>query len=415
MTPLSAALLIAVLLSPPSLQPDPSPSLRLSAEARRVNLAFPVPAQSFLHQALTVKQLLTLCQRAPRTYSQITVRGFLVWWPSAYITYEAELFDTDKVPFIRFGVNPAVFWGNRGGLQVRGRRVPIDTWVQLSGRLTCNNYVRRPLLEFYTWRRVPAPPQRGPAVQASALAHGIRVTMSVPGRTFPLNALIRVGVRVKNLTHRAIVVDRLTRSCRADGPSPSVQVLDAHGQVLFPPALPDPPPDDLPCAPTGPSPPELAPGDSFVSHFFVILRGDRIRALTSSDEFGAVITRTPLVRLHLVAGQVPRVRLDTQSPFLHATVRPPGPPPAGTLYYTDWYTCPEPDGTEVAGQVFKGVVQPPVQNGTPVPTGYWGLAMDWTGVRGTRLSPGDCPLPTEWHLAAAWLNHPVVRFTYVKH
>jgi hypothetical protein len=250
---------------------------------------------------------------------------------------------------------------------------------------------------------VPQETAAAPATQVSVTVRGVTLSLFVPRRTYPRNALVRMTVRVKNGSRDSMTVQ--SSACRADGPSPAVRVLDAHGRVVFPPALPEPPLGDFPCP--VPPPPLLLPGHVATRQFYVILRANRVRAVVTSDVDGEL--KTPLVPIRLLSAPSPHLRLST-SPWLHADVVGATGRGKGRLYYTDWYTCVTKYGTRAAGQQFT--VSLPGETGGVLPT-LTGLVMDWTRVSGTRIRPG-CPHPLQWHVAAGWLGQPIASLTYQK-
>lgn len=74
------------------------------------------------------------------------------------------------------------------------------------------------------------------SITVSTTAHGIRLTLSVPRRSYPRNALIRVGLRLTNLSHRNMPLPHLDGS---EGPCTNTlkEVFNDKGIVLYPPAI----------------------------------------------------------------------------------------------------------------------------------------------------------------------------------
>lgn len=242
-------------------------------------------------------------------------------------------------------------------------------------------------------------------VQASATAHGFTLTLVLPRDRYPRGALVRTTVFVKNNTRLQANVGLF--GCNADGPSPIVQVLNAHGHVAFPPALPDPPLGDAGCVePVGP---EVPPGGVYSQVIYVALRGSRLRA--EATVAGAAIkdvveVRTPPLRVSLGPADAPTIGLTT-SPAVGARVSGSQPKKGDGWYYTDWYVCGQGTQATVGGQTFAE--EPPSESGASYPI-LSGDVGDWT--RTSRSMLPDCAFPQQWHVAIGRLGHSVAYLNY---
>jgi hypothetical protein len=237
-------------------------------------------------------------------------------------------------------------------------------------------------------------------ITSTRTAHGVRLSISLRRRAFPRDALVRVILRIRNYgsqSHQVIEGD-----CLGDSWSPEAVVLDRHGQPAGGNILPPPPIDDALC--TGPPPRLLEPGASWTLHPYVILHGAEVEGQVTLDD--TYTLRTPPIPLRLDRQTRPTAILIT-TPSVHAVLRSESSV-VGPIYYSDWFTCPTPNGTLVGGQRFSEEPSPLPGGSQPFLTG---APMQWTQVASPDLHPG-CPHPGEWHLVFGWLNHPVGRIDY---
>jgi hypothetical protein len=113
------------------------------------------------------------------------------------------------------------------------------------------------------------------AVQIETTTHGVKLFLSIPRRTYPRNALVRVTVRLQNISRRTVLVS---------GNNPStVVVLDASHRAVYWPDTPflgqalfgESVPPRLPL--------KLRPQQRPVNSFFLILRGPLLQAEATLD------------------------------------------------------------------------------------------------------------------------------------
>jgi len=207
----------------------------------------------------------------------------------------------------------------------------------------------------------------------------VKLTLIVPKRTYPRNALVRVTIRMKNASHRAVM---LQGACGYTG---GVQVINNSGQAVYSPPnlilLPGAPPI------TGCAPYTLPfdPGQQVTERPYLVLAGTRIQA------WDIVNGKTLWVamRVRLTTATPPTVTLH-QSPTVSATIHPIGPV-SGHLYFIAWTGC----------------------DSTPLASGSSFLSFAWRPSAGATLFP-QCSDPTEWHALAGWLDQPMAHIDYVK-
>lgn len=233
---------------------------------------------------------------------------------------------------------------------------------------------------------------------ATAVSHGLEIGLSLQQDVFPRKALIRVTLRLRNLTARPLMF----------GVWPEVQVLNRAGRVVYRAGY-DSYPDvvhlrTFPSGPIGggggfPSP--LRPGQSSVRQIFLVMRGARIRPVVElftpqhpHASIGFTTAYGPTIRVRLVRGRPPHIvvsRTGLDGYEMHALVTSGNPAQRGTFWYM---------AVELCGRYSS--------NGT----------LDWSPV--LSFGPGVPQLmtsclgrPTEWHIAVAWLNQPLGRYDFV--
>jgi hypothetical protein len=235
---------------------------------------------------------------------------------------------------------------------------------------------------------------RGP-ITVAATAGGLRLSLVVPRRTYPRNALTMVTVRLRNVSHHVVMYD--TTGVALPGVSaPQVEVLNRSGRALFPPALPDMPVLNGPPAVAEP----LRPGQVLFARLFIIVRGARIRATV------AFVPRSELQNnvqspAHTLATRPVTVRLTTEAPPavverdtpggpVFKITRPPGV--TGTLRWVTYADC--------------GFLTTPTYS-----TYNMYFRPNWVPT-GPHLAAGCRPVHS-WHATLGYLNHPVTSIDYV--
>jgi hypothetical protein len=244
------------------------------------------------------------------------------------------------------------------------------------------------------------------ATPVQVTSDGVQLSLLLPRRDYARNALVRLTIKITNQSQPGLTV-----AAGCGGKTPTVVVVRGDGTVAFPPVLPPPPLDDSYCRipPMGAVP----AGKSADFPVYAVLRARSISAaatVTLPGAAGSPATvldlRTPSVQLSLRRGAPPSMKIVTTH-GVHALVQ--GGSQAlkpRRLFYTDWYRCRQPDGsTTIAGQTFYQQTFP---SGPPL---LIGKVLNWVNSGSKVLRPG-CTNPLEWHVAAAWLNHPVATGDY---
>lgn len=218
------------------------------------------------------------------------------------------------------------------------------------------------------------------AVQVATTTHGVKLLLSIPRQTYPRNALVRVTVRLQNVSRHTVLVS---------GNNPAlVVVLDASHQVVYRADTPfmgqelfD---QSMARRPTI----HLRPHHHLARSYFVILRGPLLQAQATLGAPAKEHTiRGVFVPLTLTEEPAPTV-VVTDTPTVHAAITPPA-----------------------------GTVGPPYVVEQTVCTGkdIYGDSRGWDVAPGDDLTPGfpsDCVSNRKWIAYAGWLSHPVATISY---
>ena len=250
----------------------------------------------------------------------------------------------------------------------------------------------------------PAPPihaARLGSVQASACLRGVCLTLIVPRRPYPHDALVQATVVVKNLSR-----EQITGPWRTGGTEePQVQVLGAHNHVLYPPPFPIPVVNGTFKVGIRQM---MLPRAVASEQEFVALLGNRVRAVMHFQPEqltggGELTVRTPVIRFSLISAPAPIIALH-RSPPVSAVIYPGSPQQRGDLYHVGWYACHMANGQIQFGGSGFYEGPPGPQGIPPIMVGYLYL---WVPSSSRVLQPG-CSSPLEWHVVAGWPNQPVV-------
>ena len=147
--------------------------------------------------------------------------------------------------------------------------------------------------------------------------HGVLLSVSLARRTYPQDALVRVTVRLVNVSQRTVQIGGTGAAmCGQDGPG--VRVTDANNRQLYPPAA------EWVLASCGPPirPRPLLPGHALQQKLLAILRGDRIRGVASLGN-QSIQVLTPPVILRLTKEPAPHL-WDRSVPGCSARASPHG-------------------------------------------------------------------------------------------
>lgn len=215
------------------------------------------------------------------------------------------------------------------------------------------------------------------AVSVVVVTHGVKLSLRIPRRTYPKNALVTVTVRLQNVSRHTVLVS-------VDN-YPDAIVLDSARQEVY--AARDPLLDQalFELHGPGPRPPmKLRPHRVLVAPYFVILRGPLLQAVAMVGERGKEHSiQGPTLPLTLTDEAPPTVTVG-ETPTIHATITPP-PGVSAPPYFIEQIQCTG-NGTISAGR-------------------------GWQAANTNVLTPefpSDCITPHKWIAVAGWLNYPVV-------
>lgn len=218
-------------------------------------------------------------------------------------------------------------------------------------------------------------------IRVGTVAHGVEMSLTIPRQSYARNALVPVEAQIKNVTHHTLL---LQAACGV----PTVQVIDAHGNVLYPPAVMN---FEWECQAVGPVP--LAAGQDVADHDFIIARAGRLRATVDIMQVTNHVA-------HLVAtvhtdAVIRLTREPAPRTVIHRSSRPsadvyPRTTATGPLRMVYQFDCNSPQGSG----------------------GGWGRGTRaWTATTSTHLvspDPIGCGPKRAWTVVAGWVNHPVV-------
>lgn len=215
------------------------------------------------------------------------------------------------------------------------------------------------------------------ATVVSTTTRGVKLSLSIPRRTYPKDALVTVTVRLQNVSRHTVLV--------SVNNYPNAMVLDSAHHELYSArdSLSDRALFEL--HGPGPRPPmKLRTHHGFVISYFVILRGPLLQAVAMIGSRGKEHDiHGPTLPLTLTDEAPPPVTV-TGTPTLHATITPP-PGVSAPPYFVEHTQC--------------------TGNGL-VSTGR-----GWQAANSNLLTtefPSGCVTPHMWIALAGWLNHPVV-------
>lgn len=241
----------------------------------------------------------------------------------------------------------------------------------------------------------PYPVQARPtsAHRVEVRAHGVELSLSLPRRDYPRDALVRVTIRLENISRQLVQVG-VTGAAVCDRRGPGVQVSTASHQILYPPAitwlLPSCGPVFLPRA--------LRSGRAIQRRLFAILRGNHIQAIAAIGKKPVEITTPPLTVM-LRSEPAPRVILRTTAPS-KISVSSATPAQRGSFYYITSEMC-----------IFP---TPGPQGGTGSGWGMTHFAFSTPDRDGVYRFASGCEPPTRWSFVGGWLNHPVATIEYIR-
>jgi hypothetical protein len=224
-------------------------------------------------------------------------------------------------------------------------------------------------------------------------SHGVLLSVSLVRRAYPQDALVRVTVRLVNVSRRTLQVDGTEAAvCYQQGPG--IRVTDSSGRKVYPPAI------AWLLASCGPpiSPRPLLPGHIVQRRFLAVLHGDRIQAVVSIGASSLEITTPPI---SLVLKPEPAPRAVVHITFLsHIDVMASSPSQRGRFYYMESELCLA-TGSNARGAVGSASGMARFQFTTP-------------DLHGRYRFSTICGSPTFWNFTGGWLNHRAVTVKYIQ-
>jgi hypothetical protein len=218
---------------------------------------------------------------------------------------------------------------------------------------------------------------KGPLHVAITSYNGLRLSVSVPQRAYPRNALIRVSVSLQNISHHTVV---LGRTCYT--PTLWGDVTNQAHTMEFSSYLPVRLTGGVAtCIYTRPTPgPRLAPGQTLHKEPYLVLRGGIITAtaIVDPERYAAY---TPPLRVRLIPAKPSTIHVHLPAPT-YAVLQPP----------------PGAEGLPVVAEAYRCRRGPATTRGFHV-------------VHTLYLVP-HCAHVVEWHVIAGWLDHPVTTINY---
>lgn len=231
------------------------------------------------------------------------------------------------------------------------------------------------------------------AYLAEVRTHGVELSLSLPRHDYPQDALVRVTVRLENISRRVVQVGA-TGAPACDRRGPGVLVSNASHQILYPPAITWLLPS---CGPYL-RPRSLRPGRTIRRGLFAILRGNQIQAIAAIGNKPVEITTPPLT-VTLRSEPAPHLILRTTAPS-EISISSATPTQRGSFYYITSEMCVFP----TAGP----------QGGTGSGWGMTHFAFTTPDRDGVYRFASGCEPPTRWSFVGGWLNHPVATIEYIR-
>lgn len=218
------------------------------------------------------------------------------------------------------------------------------------------------------------------ATIVSTTTRGVKLSLSIPRRTYPRNALVTVTVRLQNVSRHTVLV--------SVNNYPDAIVLDSTHQEVY--SARDPLGDRALLELTGPGPrPPMRVRSHrvLVASYFVVLRGPLLQANAMVGPRGKEHDiHGPILPLMLTSEAPPPVTV-METPTLHAIITPP-PGVSAPPYFVERAQC-------VDNDIMTG--------------------RGWQAAPTDDLTPEfatDCTKPGAWVAVAGWLNHPVVNIAW---
>jgi hypothetical protein len=222
-----------------------------------------------------------------------------------------------------------------------------------------------------------------PSHGVSVVAHGLKLSLAVSKSTYPRGALIRVAITLQNVARHSIAVGT-TWGPECNRWGPGVQVVEAGGQIVYPPAT------EWLLGSCGKElfPLPLRSGGTVHRTTLAILRAADIQAVAMLGT--DTLVATPRLHLHLISGPSPQLTLTTQPARITVV---PGIGWGDRFYYLYSISC-------------------PVTAGETTLTGWATWTRGATGGDGVFRRSAECSSPVQWRFVGGWLDHPVAALSY---
>lgn len=236
-------------------------------------------------------------------------------------------------------------------------------------------------------------PTTGGPMVVSVTNGRIHLSLTLPGTTYPRNALVFTTVRLTNNTGHTIN----TWDCLHD--SLGTAVVGPDGIQQYPPLLPPPgaPWRDCPGGMGGMGTTRqmvsISAGETITRSTYVVLRAPAVRAWaslqTAPGQGKPTLIQTPVVHIQTIAGSGPTVRIQAKPTALARVTLVPG---AGPLEYSEFASC--------ADRAHAGY-----------PAKVSATFSQWMRVNGTVVHPFSTPCTAlgEWMLFVAQPGKPVAQ------
>jgi hypothetical protein len=237
----------------------------------------------------------------------------------------------------------------------------------------------------------PAGTHPTPVYRTQVASHGVKLSLTFPRRVYPRDALVRVSVRLVNVSLRVVLIGRTEAAvCAQQGPG--IRVTDSTHRNLYPPAI------TWLLASCGPpiDPRPLLPGHVMQRKLLAILRGDRIQAVASVGLKSIEVT-TPPLSMVLVPEPAPRavVRIAFLS---HIDVTPSTLSQQGRFYFMESEFC--------------FAATPSAQGAVGSASGMTHFQFTTPDQHGVYRFSTICGSPSRWSFTGGWLNHRAVSVNY---
>lgn len=225
-----------------------------------------------------------------------------------------------------------------------------------------------------------------------AVANDLQLSVTTGRRTYPLDALVKVTVRAKNVSGHTITL--AGPGVVRNGGNPSVVEVDRSGAAV-------PAPSqflDYPNIPlTPPTHVELAAGETLSRTLNIIVWSDHLRATVSTG------AQSKSLSLHLTGAHPPKVDVHSSGGTITAVVqRPRGV--MGPLFYRSSVYCRINDSSANVNEVPSMAA----------------VAGTWGRTHITTFTPPPCPAWDQpstfsaWRLIVGWRNRSVASVSYGK-